>query len=226
MLSELLISCTSTRQAAVLLHLTKSDTREGRRCTAGGGGMGLGGGQQTRRCQTGNSEKYLQCTKSRRVIMQESRYFPLAASGPPQALHLPSVYQEEQPPGFAPRSLHFGSAVLFSLSRFRLYVIIFFFLPSPLAVLTVLWICAVGRHVARRVRARLCVWACTLCKCRSFQSPIGVQSPNQLTAQVLILSAHKLLFLFLISNEHICTDICFSVVFPPPSSLSCPREKM
>lgn len=152
--------------------------------------------------------------------------FPLAASGPPQALHFPSVYQEEQPPGFAPRSLHFGSAVLFSLSRFRLYVIIFFFfLPSPLAVLTVLWICAVGRHVARRVRARLCVWACTLCKCRSFQSPIGVQSPNQLTAQVLILSAHKLLFLFLISNEHICTDICFSVV-PPPSSLSRPREKM
>lgn len=56
--------------------------------------------------------------------MQESRYFPLAASGPPQALHLPSVYQEEQPPGFAPRSLHFGS-----LSRFRLYVIIFFFSP-------------------------------------------------------------------------------------------------
>lgn len=129
MLSELLISCTSTRQAAVLLHLTKSDTREGRRCTAGGGRDGIGGGQQTRRCQTGNSEKYLQCTKSRRVIMQESRYFPLAASGPPQALHLPSVYQEEQPPGFAPRSLHFGSAVLFSLSRFRLYVIIFFFSP-------------------------------------------------------------------------------------------------
>lgn len=129
MLSELLISCTSTRQAAVLLHLTKSDTREGRRCTAGGGRDGIGGGQQTRRCQTGNSEKYLQCTKSRRVIMQESRYFPLAASGPPQALHFPSVYQEEQPPGFAPRSLHFGSAVLFSLSRFRLYVIIFFFSP-------------------------------------------------------------------------------------------------
>lgn len=190
----------------------------------GGGRMGLGGGQQTRRCQTGNSEKYLQCTKSRRVIMQESRYFPLAASGPPQALHLPSVYQEEQPPGFAPRSLHFGSAVLFSLSRFRLYVIIFFFLPSPLAVLTVLWICAVGRHVARRVRARLCVWACTLCKCRSFQSPIGVQSPNQLTAQVLILSAHKLLFLFLISNEHICTDICFSVVSPPLLSLVLERK--
>lgn len=177
MLSELLISCTSTRQAAVLLHLTKSDTREGRRCTAGGGGMGLGGDNKH---------------------------------------------------GFAPRSLHFGSAVLFSLSRFRLYVIIFFFfLPSPLAVLTVLWICAVGRHVARRVRARLCVWACTLCKCRSFQSPIGVQSPNQLTAQVLILSAHKLLFLFLISNEHICTDICFSVVFPPPLlSLSSSRENV
>lgn len=125
MLSELLISCTSTRQAAVLLHLTKSDTREGRRCTAGGGGMGLGGTTNTP--LSDRKLKYLQCTKSRRVIMQESRYFPLAASGPPQALHLPSVYQEEQPPGFAPRSLHFGSAVLFSLSRFRLYVIIFFF---------------------------------------------------------------------------------------------------
>ncbi|MED6253666.1 hypothetical protein ATANTOWER_026951 [Ataeniobius toweri] len=57
--------------------------------------------------------------------------------------------------------------------------------------------------------------ACTLCKCRSFQSPIGVQSSNQLTAQVLILSTHKLLLLFLISNKHICTDICFFISFFP-----------
>lgn len=89
------------------------------------------------------------------------------------------------------------------------YVIIFF----------QYWICVIELPVVRPVH--VCVWARTLCKCRSFQTPIGVQSPNQLTAQVLILSAHKLLLLFLISNEHICTDICFFISF-----LSHPQEEM
>lgn len=135
---------------------------------------------------------------------------------PLQATPPPPVYQDKQLQAFSPCSPFWISCAAFSLSRFRFYVIFFFFFFSPDCVVN---LC--NRTACCSLHMSVCVWACTLCKCRSFQTPIGVQSPNQLTAQVLILSAHKLLFLFLISNEHICTDICFFISF-----LSRPQEGM
>lgn len=149
--------------------------------------------------------------------MQESWYSPLAASGPSAGPAPPLCLSGRAAPRLCPALSPFRISCASSLSRFRLYVIICFVPDSVVSL------CNRSRMLFRSacVRICVCIWACTLCKCRSFQTPIGVQSPNQLTAQVLILSAHKLLFLFLISNEHICRDICFFISF-----LSRPQEGM
>lgn len=132
--------------------------------------------------------------------MLSKGYVRSCAAGHRGGRLLPSVYQEDQLP---------ACTNLDQLCSFRFYVIIFFFFP----------------HSQPRQEcmscACVCVCACTLCKCRAFQTPDRRTNPNQLTTQVLILSAHKLLFLFLISNAHICADICFFISF-----VSGPREEM
>lgn len=132
MLSELLINCSSSRQAAVLLHLTTSDAREeemqGREeaaCRAAEGET------HTHKAALSPERARAQTRKSSRSSCRRADILPSlrrAASG----LHLPSVYQRKSSSGALPctRSILDQLCVLFflslSLSRFRLYVIIFF----------------------------------------------------------------------------------------------------
>lgn len=101
MLSELLISCTSTRQAAVLLHLTKPDTtREGK-------DAGKERKQQTHCC----GERIADARKLLRRALQHPRMRP--GRSPCRradilTAHLP-VYQNQQLQA-APCALSTGSA--------------------------------------------------------------------------------------------------------------------
>lgn len=155
MLSELLISRSGTRQAAVLLHLTKPHTPE-----------------RTDNKTFQSSGKTATLTIARWCFLRWIRYARESMRWliPPPGVSLPS-------PGPSPcmHALHLRSVEQLSF---------FFFLRADLGF---------------------------LCK---FQSPTGTQSPNQFTAQVLILSAHKLLVQFLISHEHIDAQISFVSCFP------------
>lgn len=119
MLSELLISCAGTRQAAVLLHLTKS-TRESERREEWG--------------RTTNTSKkptqkrhYLHGTLLHRSLAGHRAGGQISSARcirPCEGLRLPSVYQGEQLEAL-PCTLSVWISCAFSLSRFRLYVIIF-----------------------------------------------------------------------------------------------------
>lgn len=191
MLSELLISSSGARQAAVLLHLTKPHPAE-------------------------RTNKAFQSGKNTLLSLVNADAFgmnPLCTSvGVVAGPAPPAPRCELQNLPLRARSSLEISWAASSLNGFWFSAIISALAASCTRAAGECVVCS----SCTRVEAR------TLWKCPSFQTPPGTQSPNHLTAQVLIPSAHSL---FNIKWGHLCRfftrfplwcqkEIC---VFPPMS---------